>query len=383
MYEFYHKTKIIFGAGAIEKLGEEARIFGSKAMITCDKGVIAAGILAKAEKALKDNSIDYIVYSDVKANPRDKDCDTVADMAKKNNIDVFIGLGGGSAMDTAKAAAMLMTNKGKCNDWDWTPLDENMAPVICVPTTAGTGSEVTFVAVITDEEKEYKMSIFDPEKLAPAVALVDPDLTLTLPPSLTASTGVDALTHAIEAYTCKLAQPITDALALYAIRLIAKNIIPAVKDGQDRVARENMMMGSLIAGIAFINSNVGAVHAISETLGGKYDTAHGVGNSIFLPYIMEYNLSADVEKFGIIAEHLGISPQGKSSEALAMEGVSFIKKLNRDAGIPSLKELGYIKPEDFPLIAERSEKNALSADNAKEIGYKGYMEVLENAYAEK
>ncbi|MGI6767133.1 MAG: iron-containing alcohol dehydrogenase [Lentihominibacter sp.] len=378
--EFNHKTKVIFGLDTISELGSETKKYGSQAMILCDRGVRLAGILEKATNSLDEKNISYIVYDKIKPNPRDKDCDRVAQVARESGVDVIIGLGGGSAMDTAKAVALVVTNGGPTKKWDWKLLDHEMLPVICVPTTSGTGSEVTFCAVITDEEREYKMSMFDPDNLAPKVAIVDPTLTFSLPASLTASTGVDALTHAVEAYTSKLSQPLTDSYALYAIKLISENLETVFESPQNAEARSNMMIASLMAGIAFINSNVGAVHALSETIGGKYDTPHGVANSIFLPYVMEYNAVTMPKKYSDIATYLGIKNNYKTLEEHAKAGIDFVKSLNSRLNIPTLKNLDYLKPSDFELIAERSAKNALSADNGREINKEGYMEILKAAY---
>ena len=380
--EFYHATKVISGCGVIDRVGGEAAALGAKrALIVTDGFLVKSEAMDKIEKSLIKAGVEYAIYNDVRPNPRDEDCVLSAGLAKKLKAEVIIGFGGGSSMDQCKATAALVTNGGTCKDWDGIPLKKNMLPVICIPTTAGTGSEATFVAVITDSERKFKMSLFDPEKLVPNVAVVDPEITLTLPASLTASTGVDALTHAIEAYTCKVSQPITDALALHAIELISKNLKAAVKDGSDLGARESMMIGSVMAGIAFINSNVGAVHAISETIGGWYDTPHGVCNSIFLPYVMEYNLPEAEERSAVIAERMGISPKGKTRKAVALEGIQFIKDLSAAAGIPKLRSLDYIQEENFREIAETSAKNMLSDDNARDIDADGYLAILKAAYA--
>lgn len=382
--EFFQATKVVSGAGVVETVGQEALALGGKKVMIITDGFLAKSvIMERVTDSLKASGIEYIVYDKVRPNPRTTDCDDTAAIAKEEKVDVIIGLGGGSSMDQAKATAALVTNGGKCVDWDYVELNEYMLPVICIPTTSGTGSEVTFVAVITDEERKYKMSVFDPIKLRPSVAIADPTLLTSLPPSLTASTGVDALTHAIEAYTCKVSSPITDALALYAIDIISKNIVQAVEDGSNLEVRYNMLMGSLIAGMAFINSNVGAVHAISETVGGWYDTPHGVGNSIFLPYIMEYNIPANPEKFAMVARQLGVDPEGKTTEELAMAGVEKVKEINRKVKIPKLDELEYIKEENFRAIAEQSAKNPLSDDNAREIDADGYMSVILKAYIGK
>ena len=380
--EFFHATKVVSGPGTISQVGSEAESLGAKkVLIITDGFLVKSKAMEQIKNSLSESGIEYEVFSDVRPNPRDEDCCMTAELAKKINAQVIIGFGGGSSMDQCKATAALVTNGGTCKDWDGIYLKENKLPVICIPTTAGTGSEVTFVAVITDPERKFKMSVFDPEKLVPNVAIADPELTLTLPPSLTASTGVDALTHAIEAYTCKVSQPITDALALHAIELISKNLKIAVEDGKNLAARENMMIGSVMAGIAFINSNVGAVHAISETIGAWYDTPHGVCNSIFLPYLMEYNLPVAEERLAVIAERMGIDPKGKTREEVALEGIQFVKDLSTATKIPKLNSFDYIKEENFRAIADTSAKNMLSDDNARDIDPDGYMEVLKAAYA--
>lgn len=382
--EFFHATKVVSGAGCVNLVGDEVvALNGKKVLIITDGFLAASPIYEKVVNSLESAGIEYVTYNEVRPNPRTTDCDFTAELAKKEGADVIIGLGGGSSMDQAKATAALVTNGGLCVEWDYKDLNEYMLPVICIPTTAGTGSEVTFVAVITDEEKKYKMSVMDVMKLRPSVAIADPELLLTLPPSLTASTGVDALTHAIEAYTVQVSQPITDALALHAIELISANIVEAVQNGSNLEARANMMNGSMMAGMAFINSNVGAVHAISETIGAWYDTPHGVGNSIFLPYIMEYNIDAMPERFARIAVAMGIDPAGKTTEEMAYAAVDFVKELNKTVKIPKLAELEYIKEENFRAIAECSANNPLSDDNAKPIDADGYMEVILKAYNDK
>ena len=379
--EFFHATKVISGAGSVSMTGEEAvRLGAKKALIITDSFLAASPICGKVTDSLKEAGIPYIIYDKVRPNPRTTDCDETCELAKAEQVDLLIGLGGGSSMDQAKTTAALVTNGGKCVEWDYVEIPHKMLPTICIPTTAGTGSEVTFCAVITDEEKKYKMTVMDLYNLRPDVAIADPELLLSLPPSLTASTGVDALTHAIEAYTCKVSQPITDALALHAISLIGKYLVTAVENGGDLEARTGMLNASLMAGAAFINSNVGAVHAISETIGAWYDTPHGVANSIFLPYIMEYNIPACPDRFARIAVQLGIDPAGKTTEELAYAAVEYVKELNRKVKIPRLKELEYIKEENFDAIAQRSAENPLSDDNAREIGKEGYLEALQKAY---
>lgn len=373
--------QILEGPGVLSLVGTKAlELKASKVLIMTDSFLKNTDSFHKITASLDAAGLSWEAYSHVRPNPRAADCDLAASYALKNSVDLFIGFGGGSTLDQAKAAAALAANGKKCTDWDNVPLDVPMIPTICIPTTSGTGSEVTFVAVITDESREYKMSISDPEKLLPACAICDPSVTITLPPSLTASCGIDALTHAIEAYTSKASSVVTDALALQAIRLISKNILTAYHHGENISARENMMIGSTLAGIAFINSNVGAVHALAETIGAKYDVPHGVANSLFLPYVMEFNYPAACKKYADIAASMGIDDGNASCETLARKCISYVKHLCEDMHIPTLKQLKNISPDDFNLIAERSASNPLSLDNAREIHSLDYLKILYRAY---
>ncbi len=383
MNKFNHATRIIEGFGTIDCVGTEAKALGAtKVLVVTDSFLSTTELFKRILSKLEEEQLSYIVYDNVKPNPPTTDCDALVELARKESVDLLIAYGGGSAMDEAKAVGALVTNGGKCVDWDYKEFPKKMLPLITIPTTAGTGSEVTFVAVITDEEREYKMSLMDEKNLVPTLAICDPQVTLALPKSLTAACGIDALTHAIEAYTVKCSSPMTDAIALYAMELIAKSIRTAYEDGSDKDARENMMIGSTMAGMAFINSNVGAVHAIAETIGAKYGIAHGVANSLFLPYVMEYNIPAEPYRYSVVAERLGVERTPEmSNEDHAYAGVQFIKKLNRDLQIPCFKDLKGIDPEEFDLIAEKSAKNPLSIDNARTIEKADYLEILKKAYS--
>lgn len=382
MKAFNHATRIIEGYGALACLGEETRKLGAnKVLVVTDNFLVHTEEFQNALNSLKEAEVDFVVYDDAKPNPSTTACDELAAQVKEQGIAAIVAYGGGSSMDIAKAAAVLAVNGGKCVDWDYKEFPKKMLPVITIPTTAGTGSEVTFVAVITDEEHQYKMSLMDERNLVPVLAICDPQVTLNLPPHLTASCGVDALTHAIEAYTVKVSQPMTDGLALQAISMISGNILKAYENGRDKEAREQMMIGSTMAGIAFINSNVGAVHAIAETIGAWFHIAHGVANSLFLPYVMEYNIPAAAERLAVVAEKMGISREdGMSDEEMAQKGVEFVKELNRKLNIPRFSELKNISPDDFEEIARRSAENPLSIDNAREIKKEDYLEILNKAY---
>lgn len=379
-----HSTKIRFAVGAVKELGTELRMLGAEhVMVVCDEGIREIGIADKVVRILDDAALAVDVFSAISENPRDFECVAVATAVKECGADTIVGLGGGSAMDAAKAAAVLVTNGKKVQDWD-APMRLAKQPMttVCVPTTSGTGSEVTFVSVITDDDRRCKMCIQDPA-LSPRVAVVDPELTLSLPPALTASTGVDALTHAIEAYTCRLAEPVTDALALAAMSLIASSLESAVANGDDIEARSSMMLGSVMAGMAFVNTDVGSVHCIAETLGGWYDIPHGVANAIFLADVLEFNYPADPVKHARVAAALGVDCSGMTAEDAAVQGIDEIRRLTRSVGIPVFSELARVDPSDFDDLARAAADHICTPSNARDIGYEEYLRLFDGAYAAK
>ena len=263
-FEFVLPTRIIYGEGSIKKLPDEIRkLNNKKPLLVTDKGIITAGIAEKITDVLEEAGIDYAVFDGIQPNPRDTTVTETAEFAMANNTDMLIAVGGGSSIDTAKAAGVILTEGGTINDYEG--LDKLKKPItdlIAVPTTVGTGSEVTFWSVITDTKRHFKMSVGSP-LIAAKLAIVDPDLVETLPPSAVAATGMDALTHAIEGYTCKLAEPITDACGIYAIQMIGENIREAVYC-DSKEARGKMLLASLIAGICFGNSDIAGVHCMGE-----------------------------------------------------------------------------------------------------------------------
>lgn len=382
-FEYELRTKIIFGAGRLADLGREAQVFADqRVLLVTDSGIVAAGLADKAVEVLKDVGLESSVFAGVQANPRDEDCCEAAAAAVALGAQAIIGLGGGSALDTAKSAAALVTNGGRVKDWeDPRQLERSPLPTIAVPTTAGTGSEVTWVAVITDQEHHYKMTLLD-QRIAPEVAILDPDLTLTLPPGMTAATGMDALVHATEAYTCKVANPISDVLALRAIGLVSGALAIAVKDGGNAAARSDMLLASLLAGLAFGNADVGAVHCMGESLGGLYDTPHGVACAVFLPYVLEFNLEADLVKHAGVARALGAGTADMSDADAARSGVEATRALMAEIGMPSLRELQELSREDLETMAHLSAEHVCSPDNARDIGYDDYLELFTKAYAE-
>lgn len=379
-YSFALPTRIEFGEGVIQEAGKEAKALGAtKVMLVADKGVIAAGLTKPVEQSLKEEGLDFIVYDNIVPNPRDIHCTEGYELAKQEKIDVLVAVGGGSSIDTAKAIGTLLTHGKTVQDWcGFQLLEREITPLIAIPTTAGTGSEVTPFAVITDTATHVKLNIFDP-KAAARVALIDPATLMKLPSHIMASCGIDAMTHAVEAYTCNLANPHTDAYALYAIELIQKSLRNAVHS-PDMESCTGMMLGSTIAGIAFGYADVAAVHCMAEALGGRYDTPHGVANAILLPTVTEFNIPSDVKKHADVAKALGVNVVGITPEEAAEKGVKELQKLCDDVGIKKMREIEGINPDDFPALAEAAEKNVSTPSNPRKITAKDYLELFKKAY---
>jgi len=375
---FNAPTRIIFGSGILDQLGTtvEKELGGSRPLIITDRGVKAAGLLDKVLPFVPHAE----VFDEVEANPRHTTVDKAGVYAREIKPDVIIGLGGGSALDAAKAVALLATNPGSIADYEGREkYHQPPIPLLAIPTTCGTGSEVTWVAVITHVERVFKMSIKG-SAMFPAVALVDPDFLLTLPPALIASTGLDALTHAVEAYTVKPATLITDIFARVAIQYIFPSLQPTWEDVRRQVGpREKLMLGSTLAGVAFGNSDVGSVHCLSESLGAVFDTPHGVANSICLPYIMEFNLPVSMGRYADIARMVGLAEE--DDEAAAQSLIDEIRRVSRELGIPTFKDLGI--PEDrLPEIALKSFENNSNSSNPREMEAEDYLRILYRASRE-
>jgi alcohol dehydrogenase len=373
---FHIPTKIIFESGALSQLKDVVKkeLKASRPFLVTDQGISDSGI---AEKVL--SQIDTVsVFDQIEQNPKHETVDKAGLYAREHEPDLIIGLGGGSPLDAAKAVALLATNPGSIKDYEGKEkYDEPPLPVLAIPTTCGTGSEVTWVSVITDTRRKFKMSIKGP-LMFPAAALVDPDLLKTLPRPMVASTGLDALTHAIEAFTVKPATFLSNIFAYRALRLIFGSLSKAVADIKaNAAARESIMKGSLLAGIAFGNSDVGAVHCISESVGALFNMSHGVANSIFLPYVMEYNLPACAKKYAEIARLIGVKEKEPKKAAQAL--IDWIKKLSRSFGIPQLKETG-IGVGQFPTIASKSFENNSNSSNPRDLSHEDYLEILTNAF---
>ena len=379
-FTFALPTEIQFGRGAIKVLGDELRARGyNNPLIVTDKNMMATGLVDKVIKEVEKAGLNYQIFDDTVPNPRDYDCDKGAEFALKVDADVLIAIGGGSAMDTAKTIATIMTNGKTARDWFDVKLNVTSAPVICIPTTCGTGSEVTFNAVITNSNTSLKANIFDP-KCAPILALVDPDMIDNLPTPLVASTGIDALTHAIEAYVCTVATPMTDAISLYAIKLIAENIVEATNDN-NLEALCNVMLASMMAGVAFGNADTAAVHSIAECFGGFYDIPHGVTNAIFLADVSEFSITGNPEKYADVAKAMGVSLIGLSKDEAALMGVKKIRELCKELKIPNLRTFEVVKPEDFEYLAEASSEHCCNPHNPIEFTKDDYLMIFKNVFS--
>lgn len=380
-FEFVLPTRIIYGAGCVQQLPDEIRkMKHERPLLVTDKGLIKAGIVKRITDILDKAEIEYEIYDGIQPNPRDTTVMEAAKFAAEKKIDMMIAIGGGSSVDTAKAVGVILKEGGEIGDYEGLGMvSEPITDLVAIPTTVGTGSEVTFWSVITDTKRHFKMSVGSP-LIAARLALVDPDLVETLPPSIIAATGMDALTHAIEGYTGKLSEPITDACGIYAIEMIGKNIRNAVYDSEPE-ARGKMLLGSLIAGICFGNSDIAGVHCMGEAMGGLYDLPHGLSMAIMLPHVMEYNCVACIDKFIRIAKALGENVEGLSDREAAYKAVEAIKNLNRDLAIPTLAEIN-VREEDIPELAERSAANVSVDSNPRKAEKKDFEKIFLSAMAE-
>lgn len=378
-FEFLLPTRIVFGNDTINRIGAEAQKLGKKAFIVTDKGVLKTGYVNKIEGLLKEAGIKTDTFSDINPNPRDCSVQEGFNRAKKFKAELLVGVGGGSAIDSAKAIGVLLQEGGQIQDYEGLDkVKKPITPLIAVPTTAGTGTEVTFWSVITDTKRKFKMSVGSP-LMAATVAIVDPMLTLTLPKDVTAFTGIDALVHAIEGYTSMLAQPVSDALALSAIRHISDNIRQAYANGSNLEARYNLMLGSMLAGMAFGNSDVASVHCMGEAMGGLYDTPHGLSMAVCLPYCMEKNLIACPDKFADIACALGEDVEGLTPMEGASLSVVAIKSLFMDLNIPSARSIG-LKKKDLNKLAAAAAVNVSVESNPRVLTKQDFLEMFQEAY---
>ena len=355
------------GSGAIQEIATEVKSRGFKKAFVCsDPDLVKFGVTAKVLKVLDDNGFSYELYSNIKPNPTIENVQTGVEAFKNAGTDYLIAIGGGSSMDTAKAIGIIINNPefADVRSLEGVADTKNPAvPIIAVPTTAGTAAEVTINYVITDAEKNRKMVCVDPHDI-PVVAVVDPDMMSSMPKGLTAATGMDALTHAIEGYITAGAWELSDMFHLKAIEIIAKSLRGAVDNTPE--GREGMALGQYIAGMGFSNVGLGIVHSMAHSLGAVYDTPHGVANAILLPTIMEYNAPCTGDKYKYIAKAMGVEGvENMSQEEYRKAAVDAVKKLSADVGIPAdLKAI--VKAEDVDFLAQSAMDDACRPGNPKD-----------------
>ena len=353
IFSFTGAKKIVFGNGSILTLASHIKEHHAQnPLIVIDKNLAKTDLQEKIASILVSEGIKFTVFDKVEPEPRIELADEGAALAIKNKCDIVIGIGGGSAMDVAKAIAVIATNKGAAADYlGLNKVPKAGLPKIMIPTTAGTGSEVTFTAVFVRKNLKKKEGMNSPH-LYPELALLDPELTLSLPPAPTAQTGLDALCHAIESYTSINSSPMSEMFSLEAIALIAENLRTCVHDGKNIAARERMLLGSLYAGIGLANAGVTAVHSLSYPLGGKFGVSHGLANTVLLAPVMAFNLPGALEKFADIAEAMGECTEGLPAREAAYLAVDAVEALIEDCGIDSsIRDFG-VKEDDFPALAD-------------------------------
>lgn len=358
MYEFRLPPTIHFGPGCLGKLSGETARFGKKALLVTDQSMQKAGYVSQAVNYLQAGGTEVFVFGGVNTEPTDILVEEGLRIFKENACDMVIALGGGSPIDAGKAIAVVASNPGRIHDYmGANKIPNNPAPVIAIPTTAGTGSEVTRVTIITDTVNDVKMLIMS-NLIMPQVAIVDPMLTLSMPPWVTASTGIDALTHAIEAYVSKRSQPLTDTLALDAIRLMGKYLRRSWANPEDIEAKTYTMLASTLGGISFSNSSVALVHGMSRPIGACFHVPHGLSNAMLLPVVMEYSYMASPEKFACIAEALGEKVDGLPVLARAQRATEAVRKLCADLKIPHITKLK-VTAEELIRLAPKMAEDAL------------------------
>ena len=366
MFDYFLPTTNYFGRGSVKVVGEKAKLLGGTKVLVVTDGFLSqlsGGPVEQVVELLKAEGIESVIYDKVEPNPKDTNVSDGLKIYQGEKCDMIITVGGGSPHDCGKGIGIAATHEGDLYDYAGIDTLKNpLPPIIAVNTTAGTASEITRHAVITNTKLKIKYVIVS-WRNTPLVSINDPLLMLGKPAALTAATGMDALTHAVESYITLGANPVTDAAAIQAMKLISNNLRQAVANGQNIEARENMAHASLLAGMAFNNSGLGYVHAMAHQLGGLYDMPHGVANAVLLPHVARYNLISNPKKFADMAGFLGENIEGLSVMEAADKTIEALRRLSSDVGIPSgLKELG-VKEEDFEYMAEMALKDGNAGTN--------------------
>ena len=375
-------TRLVQRLGAIQELGNEASQLGiRRPLLVTDPGVKAAGLLETALVALRRSDVEPVVFDRVKANPGVELVDVGAAEYRTQGCDGLVAIGGGSSIDTAKGIGVVAAHDGSIVDYEWghSPIRSRIPPMIAVPTTAGTGSEVTLWAVITDPKRKIKFNVGGTPNIASWVALIDPELTVKLPPAVTAGTGMDALAHAVECYTMSYHQPFTDAVALLAMEYVARYLRVAFSQSNNLEARYHMSAAAMLAGLAYGTDSAGAAHAMSQTAGGVHDAPHGALTARLLGPVMEYNYAGEPERFARMAAAFGLDTTHISMWEAAEMAVEYVHVLTVDVEIPGLQELGFSETE-IPMLADKAFADPQTIGNPRDVDAAAYREIYQRAF---
>jgi choline dehydrogenase len=375
-------TRLVQRLGAIRELGTEAGLLGiRRPLLVTDPGVKAAGLLDTALEVLRAADCEPIVFDRVRANPGVELVDAGAAEYRAQGCDGLVAIGGGSSIDTAKGIGVVAAHEGSILGYEWghSPIANRIPPLIAVPTTAGTGSEVTLWAVITDPKRKIKFNVGGTPNIASWVAVIDPELTVKLPAGVTAGTGMDALAHAVECYTMTYHQPFTDAVALLAMEYVARYLRVAFSQGANVEARYHMSAAAMLAGLAYGTDSAGAAHAMSQTAGGVHDAPHGALTARLLGPVMEYNHAGEPQRFARMATAFGIDVRDVSVWRAAEMAVEYVHQLTVDVEIPSLEELGFARDE-IPMLADKAAADPQSIGNPRDVDAPAYRRIYARAF---
>jgi choline dehydrogenase len=375
-------TRLVQRLGAIQELGSEASRLGMRRpLLVTDAGVKAAGLLDVALESLRRSDVEPVVFDKVRANPGVELVDAGAAEYRSQGCDGLVAIGGGSSMDTAKGIGVVAAHDGSIVDYEWghSPISSRIPPMIAVPTTAGTGSEVTLWAVITDPKRKIKFNVGGTPLIASWVAVIDPELTVKLPAAVTAGTGMDALAHAVECYTMSYHQPFTDAVALLAMEYVARYLRVAFSQANNLEARYHMSAAAMLAGLAYGTDSAGAAHAMSQTAGGVHDAPHGALTARLLGPVMEYNYAGEPERFARMAAAFGLDTRHASIWEAAEMAVDYVHQLTADVEIPGLEELGFSQDE-IPMLADKAFNDPQTIGNPRDVDAAAYRQIYKRAF---
>jgi choline dehydrogenase len=377
-------TLMKHGLGAIKILADQVKDLAVKhPMIVTDPGIVEAGLLDRAIAPLKAAGLAYVIFDEVAPNPPVSLVDQGAKIYRSEECDGLIGLGGGSSLDTAKSIGVVVSNGGSILDYEWAdpqPIKQRIPPTICIPTTAGTGSEVTLWAVITNPGRKVKFNVGGTPLIGAWIALLDPELTFDLPPAVTAGTGMDALAHAVECYTCAYAQPLPDSVALLAMEYVARYLRVAFAQGHNVEARYKMSQAAMLAGLAYGTESAGAAHAMSQSAGGlRPHVPHGPFTARLLGPVMAYNYKGEPEKFARIAQAMGEDIRGLTIWQAAEKAVEAVLQLTEDVEIPTLQALGFTE-EEIPMLAKMAFADPQTIGNPRDLSVKSYEQIYQHAF---